>query len=98
MSRRADRGLEVFDFGTNRLQICGVSGANAQVCDIKVQKDLFTPRVGWAYRPTEKTVVRVGFSRNPQNDNAGRPIMQAFPAVITITDSGVNTFSSAGTL
>ena len=45
MSGRADRGLETFDFTTNRLQICGVAGAQEQVCDIKVQKDLFTPKV-----------------------------------------------------
>jgi hypothetical protein len=98
MPRRADRGLEVFDFATNRLQICGVAGANEGVCDIKVQKDLFTPRLGWAYRPTETTVLRIGFSRNPQNDNAGQSIMQAFPAVITINDVGANGFASAGTL
>jgi hypothetical protein len=98
MSTRADRGLEVFDFATNRLQICGVPGANEQVCNIKVQKDLFTPRLGLAYRLTPTTVLRAGFSRNPQNDNAGRPIMQAFPAVITINEVGANTFSSAGNL
>ncbi len=70
---RTDRGLEMFDFTTNLLQVCGIGAANAQVCDIKVQKDLFTPRLGWAYRPTEDTVIRVGFSRNPQSDNAITP-------------------------
>jgi hypothetical protein len=98
MPTRADRDLEVFDFMANRLQICGVAGANEQVCNIRVQKDLFTPRLGLAYRLTPTTVLRAGFSRNPQNDNAGRPIMQAFPAVITIDQVGVNTFSSAGSL
>jgi len=99
--RRADRGLEIFDFTTNRLQICGVSGANAQLCDIKVQKDLFTPRLGLAYRPTETMVVRVGFSRNPQNDNVvGRVngMTQAFPAIIVITENGANSFTPAGSL
>ena len=67
---RTDRGLEMFDFNTNLLQVCGIGAANAQVCDIKVQKDLFTPRLGLAYRPTEDSVIRVGFSRNPQSDNA----------------------------
>ena len=98
MSNRADRGLETFDFTTNRLQICGVAGAQEHVCDIKVQKDLFTPRLGLAYRLTPSTVLRLGFSRNPQNDNAGRPIMQAFPAVITINEVGPNTLAAAGTL
>ncbi len=67
---RTDRGLEMFDFNTNLLQVCGIGAANPQVCDIKVQKDLFTPRLGLAYRPTDDTVIRVGFSRNPQSDNA----------------------------
>ena len=43
---RTDRGLEMFDFTTNLLQVCGIGAANPQVCDIKVQKDLFTPRLG----------------------------------------------------
>ena len=52
----------MFDFNTNQLQVCNIGAANAKVCDIKVQKDLFTPRLGLAYRPTDDTVVRVGFS------------------------------------
>ena len=98
---RTDRGLEMFDFNTNLLQVCGIGAANAQVCDIKVQKDLFTPRLGLAYRPTEDTVIRVGFSRNPQSDNAISRvggIAQAFPQIIQITQSGPNTFTPVGSL
>jgi hypothetical protein len=91
----------MFDFTTNLLQVCGIGAANPQVCDIKVQKDLFTPRLGWAYRPTEDTVIRVGFSRNPQSDNAITRvggIAQAFPQIIAITQSGLNTFTPVGSL
>ena len=98
---RADRGLEIFDFTTNRVQICGIAGSNAQVCNIKVQKDLFTPRLGWAYRPSESVVIRVGFSRNPQSDNAVtrvNGIAQAYPQLIAISESGPNTFSPVGSL
>jgi hypothetical protein len=98
---RTDRGLEMFDFTTNLLQVCGIGAANPQVCDIKVQKDLFTPRLGWAYRPREDIVVRVGFSRNPQSDNAISRvggIAQAFPQIIVITQSGQNTFTPVGSL
>ena len=96
---RTDRGLEMFDFTTNLLQVCGIGAANAQVCDIKVQKDLFTPRLGLAYRPTEDTVIRVGFSRNPQSDNAITRvggIAQAFPQIIQITESGAEHLHSGG--
>ncbi len=98
---RTDRGLEMFDFNTNLLQVCGIGAANPQVCDIKVQKDLFTPRLGLAYRPTDDTVIRVGFSRNPQSDNAVTRvggIAQAFPQIIQITESGPNTFTPVGSI
>jgi hypothetical protein len=78
-----------------------VGAANAEVCDIKVQKDLFTPRLGWAYRPTEDSVLRVGFSRNPQSDNAVTRVnglAQAFPQIVNISESGTNTLTPVGTL
>ncbi len=100
LSRRADRGLEIFDFESRRLLICGVSG-NDPTCGVTVEKDLFTPRLGWAYRPTESTVVRVGYSRNPQNDTSGRnqmPPFQAFPATIIISEQGANNYATVGSL
>src|SRR5436190_8257865 len=48
LSRRSDRGLEVFNFNTNLLEICGVSGIPS-TCGVTVEKRLFTPRLGWAY-------------------------------------------------
>jgi hypothetical protein len=100
LSQRADRGLEIFDFDSRQLLICGVSGNDA-TCGITVEKNLFTPRLGWAYRPTESTVIRVGYSRNPQNDTSGRnqmPPFQAFPATIIITEQASNNYSAVGTL
>lgn len=99
--KRTDSGLQIFDFATNRMQLCGLPSANEQVCDIKVQTDLFTPRLGLAYRPTESTVIRIGFSRNPQSSNdvtrAGG-IAQSFPKIISLSETGPNTFSPVGTL
>jgi hypothetical protein len=100
LSQRADRGLEVFDFQSRQLLICGVSG-NDETCGITVEKDLFTPRLGWAYRPTEKMVIRVGYSRNPENDTSGRnqmPPFQAFPATIIISEQGTNNYAAVGSL
>ena len=97
---RADRGLETFDFATNREQICGTPGANTQLCNVKVQTDLFTPRLGLAYRPTESIVLRAGFSRNPQSDNVvGRDggTVQTFPQIVAITQTGANSFAPVGT-
>lgn len=99
--RRTDMGLQIFDFVTNRMQLCGLPGSNAEVCDIKVQKDLFTPRLGLAYRPTETLVIRAGFSRNPQNNNDVTRvggIAQSFPKLIALSETGPNTFTPVGTL
>ena len=46
---RKDHGIEIYDFSINRLLICGV-GPNDDTCGREVEKNLFTPRVGLAYR------------------------------------------------
>ena len=100
LPRRADHGIEVYDFAANRLLICGV-GPNDANCGITVEKNLFTPRLGLAYRPTEDLVVRVGYSRNPQSNNPGRQQMvpsQSFPQTIVITEQAVNNVSAVGSL
>jgi len=94
---RADRGVEHFDLATNRVLMCGI-GNNGDTCGITVQKDLFTPRLGVAYRPSESFVIRAGYSRNPQNDHMYRGAMYTYPAAITINQVGLNSFQPAGTL
>jgi carboxypeptidase family protein/TonB-dependent receptor-like protein len=94
---RADRGVEHFDLATNRVLMCGVAG-NSDTCGVTVQKDLFTPRLGIAYRPFESFVIRAGYSRNPQNDHMYRGATYTYPASITITQAGLNSFQPAGTL
>src|SRR5262249_23599952 len=85
----------IFDFSTYKLRVCGIGG-NPAKCGITVERDLFSPRVGWAYRPTQSLVIRAGFSRNVQNDNAGNILVLAFPSLISITQSPANSFSSVG--
>src|SRR5687767_4086474 len=100
LSQRRDRGLEVFDFDARQLLICGQAGI-PRTCGVTVEKNLFTPRLGWAYRPTESMVVRVGYSRNPQNDTSGReqmPPFNAYPATIIYTETAANTYTTIGTL
>ena len=94
---RADRGVEHFDLATNRVLMCGVAN-NSDTCGVTVQKDLFTPRLGVAYRPFESFVIRAGYSRNPQNDHMYRGATYTYPASITITQAGLNSFQPAGTL
>ena len=82
----ADRGVEIFDFTTNKVLLCGRGSVPAD-CGIKVQKDLFTPRVGLAYRATDSLVFRAGYSRNPQNDNMIGNRMRGFPVNVQITET-----------
>ncbi len=94
---RADRGVEHFDLATNRVLMCGIAG-NSDTCGVTVQKDLFTPRLGIAYRPFESFVIRAGYSRNPQNDHMYRGATYTYPASITLSQTGLNSFQPAGTL
>jgi outer membrane receptor protein involved in Fe transport len=86
--QHADRGVEIFDFTRNRLLLCGLGDAPID-CGIEVQKDLFTPRVGVAYRATDSLVLRAGYSRNPQNDNMIGFRMRNFPVNVQITDTAI---------
>jgi hypothetical protein len=100
LPRRADHGIEVYDFAANRLLICGV-GPNDENCGIEVEKNLFTPRLGLAYRPSEDLVIRAGYSRNPQSNNPGRQQMvpsQSFPQTIVITEEAPNNLTAVGSL
>ena len=100
LSRRSDRGLEVFNFNTNLLEICGVSGIPS-TCGVTVEKRLFTPRLGWAYRPTDTIVIRVGYSRNPENDTSGsnqQPPSQVFPTTIILTETAPNNYATIGSI
>ena len=95
---RKDHGLEIYDFASNKLLICGVGG-NAEKCGIGVEKDLMSPRLGLAWRPTEGQVIRVGYSRNPQNDNPGitqLPPNQALPVTVVVTQNSANNFVPVG--
>ena len=95
--QHADRGVEIFDFTRNRLLLCGLGDVPVD-CGIKVQKDLFTPRLGVAYRATDSLVFRAGYSRNPQNDNMIGGRMRNFPVNVQINDSAIggNNFTPVG--
>ena len=94
---RADRGVEYFDLATNRVLQCGVGG-NSETCGLNVEKNLFTPRLGIAYRPFDSLVLRAGYSRNPQNDHMYRSATYTYPASVTVNGVGLIGFTPAGTL
>jgi hypothetical protein len=95
--KRADRGIEYYDPSTNVYEFCGVGGVSS-TCGITVQKDLFAPRAGAAYRLTDKTVLRAGYSLAPEQVNMARDGLYNYPATITQTLNATNSYAAATTL
>jgi hypothetical protein len=90
-------GIEAYDFQTNQIELCGVSPNNS-TCGITVQKDLFAPRIGIAFRPTENLVIRAGYSLNPEQQNIFRDGLYTYPVRLDFTTNGLSTYDPAGSL
>ncbi len=91
MPRRADRGMERYDFATNNMLVCGV-GSVPENCGVKNSNLLFAPRLGIAYRPDEKTVIRTGFGVNYDPLNLVRALRTNFPMMIIHNSPGTDAF------
>jgi hypothetical protein len=90
---RANRGIEFYDFSTKEFRICG-EGPNSINCGIHVQKTLFSPRIGVAYRLTESDVIRAGYSLNPEQINMYRDGIGSYPVSLSSSYSGANSYSA----
>jgi hypothetical protein len=94
---RADRGLEMLDFDTFTVKLGGLGG-NPKDLGIEVDKALFAPRVGLAYRINDDTVFRTGFGRTFNPLPWSRPMRGFYPATIAYSDAGPNSFTPFATL
>ena len=94
---RVGGGIEAYNFQTNQIELCG-QGPNNSTCGITTQKDLFAPRIGIAYRPTEKLVIRLGYSLNPEQQNIFRDGIYTYPIRLDFSQSGLSTYDPVGTL
>lgn len=93
MMTRADHGIERYDPETNKVFIGGY-GNVPDTAGIEVSKRLFAPRVGLAYRLTNKTVVRTGYGISIDPYGFGRPLLDTYPAVINQDFVAPNTFTA----
>jgi hypothetical protein len=59
--RRAGTGVEYYNPQNNSMVICGVAAVPAD-CGITKNRSFVTPRLGLAYRVTDSTVIRAGYS------------------------------------
>jgi hypothetical protein len=94
---RADRGLERYDPATNMV-LFGRRGDNPDNVGINVSKTMFAPRVGFAYRMGANTVIRSGYGITYDPLPFSRPLRGPYPATISQTFVGANTFTPFGTL
>jgi hypothetical protein len=91
---RGEFGIERYDPVTNKVLIGGRGNVprNAGTEAIKV---MYAPRVGFAYRLGDKTVLRAGFGITNDPYPMGRPLRSPFPAVIIDEYIQPNGFSPA---
>ncbi len=95
---RDTTGIYLWDIPNNTVQVCG-EGGTPRDCGIKVSNKIFAPSFGVAYRPTEKFVIRAGYSLSPAQDSMGRGQMQAFPGEVRLDMNPANSsYGSAGAL
>ena len=94
---RVGGGIEAFNFTTNQIELCG-QGPNNSTCGITTQKHLLAPRIGIAFRPTDKMVIRAGYSLNPEQQNMFRDGIYTYPIRLDFSASGLSTYDPVGSL
>ncbi|MBI4874357.1 MAG: TonB-dependent receptor [Acidobacteria bacterium] len=77
---RGDRGIEQWNPYTNIVYLGGINGVSN---GITVSKRLFAPRVGFAWRVSDKWVVRSGYGITYDPLPFSRPLRGQYPSTIT---------------
>src|SRR5262245_9261771 len=93
---RDHRGAERYDPIVDRVLIGGL-GNTPKSTGVDVGKGQLAPRLGIAWRATEKTVVRAGYGIGV-DPNSFRNMRDAYPATISLQISGASSLQAAGTL
>ena len=81
---RKDRGIERWDPATNLVYLGGVGNVPMNV-GITTSKKMFAPRIGFAYRLNDKTVVRSGYGITYDPLPFSRPLRGLYPASVGAT-------------
>lgn len=97
MPTRGDRGMERYDFANNKMFVCGV-GTVPKDCGVSNSNTLFAPRMGIAWRPDEKTVIRTGFGVNWDVWNLARSHRTNFPLLVVLNGVPNNGFVPVSSL
>ena len=93
---RDHRGLERYDVTDNKVLIGGVGDVPMDM-GVSVSHLLFYPRVGIAYRPSSKWVVRAGYGMNADPYSLARPFRTNYPVLVDQNFVAANSYAFVGT-
>ena len=93
---RDHRGGERYDPATDKVLIGGVGGTPTST-GVDVGIGQLAPRLGIAYRVSNRTVLRGGFGISI-DPGSFRYLRDAYPAVVSLQVTGATTYQAAGTL
>jgi hypothetical protein len=97
LMRRADRGIEYYDDTTNQV-LLGGRGGNPEDLGIEVRHPQFLPRIGFAWRLGESSVIRGGYGMTVSPMPLSRPLRGWYPLAVDQVFVGPNRFVPFGTL
>lgn len=96
MTRSGFGGIEQWDEKTNLVQMGG-RGDNPKDLGISTSKKLFAPRVGFAYRLDDNTVIRSGYGLTYNPMSFARPLRGFYPLTIAQEFVSPNSYAPYGT-
>jgi hypothetical protein len=94
---RTNRGLERYDPDTNKVLICGM-GSVPEGCGVEISKKRFSPRLGVAWRPTDRFVLRAGYGITNDPHEAMELLRNNYPVMVPFGIQTANSFIPATTL
>jgi hypothetical protein len=95
--RRKDSGMELYDPNTNIVTFTGYGNVPVNQ-GLSINNPLPAPRVGLAYRLTDKTVIRAGYGLTYDPLPFSRPLRGFYPLTVAQNIVSANAYSSVGTL
>ncbi|MBC7924339.1 MAG: TonB-dependent receptor, partial [Bryobacteraceae bacterium] len=90
--KRKDTGIERYNIETNEVFLGGL-GSTPNDAGVDAKTTQFSPRVGFAYRMGDKTVIRAGYGLSYDPMPLSRPFRGTYPAMISNDFVSPNTFS-----
>jgi hypothetical protein len=94
---RAHTGIERYDLDENKVYLGRLGGVPDNV-GVTVSKKLFAPRIGLAYRMSDRAVIRAGYGITVDPYPSARPLRSPYPVVIFSDHFAPNSRSYIGTL